>query len=80
MKVFTEIGLGNTTFLSTEYESDKEEYRVPRFEIPKNVHGYYVRVWIGGKVFVISTNDGFEVTQKDKKKFKILLGVSGSIE
>lgn len=30
-KVFAEIGFGNDTFLSTEFEEENSEYRVPKF-------------------------------------------------
>ena len=77
-KVFAEIGFGNETFFSTEIEEDgKEEYRIPRFIIPTVIRGYYIRVWVGTNVYILSTRDGFERGKKDKKRIKILVGVSG---
>lgn len=76
-KVFAEIGLGNETFLSTEFEEGNSEYRVPRFVIPDKIHGYYFRIWIFKNVFILSTNDGFEASRKDRSRLKILFGMGG---
>jgi hypothetical protein len=78
MKVYAEIGYGNPSFLSTEFEDGETEHRVSRFVKPEKVLGYYIRCWIGKTVFIISTNDGFETTKKDRNRFKLLLGVSGT--
>ena len=43
MKIFAEIGIGNETFLSTEFEEVDKEYRVPGFIIPKKINGFYFR-------------------------------------
>lgn len=75
--VFAEIGFGNDTFLSTEIEEEENEYRVPRFILPKKIKGIYLRFWIGKTVYVLSTNNGWEIKKKSKNKLKILFGVSG---
>jgi hypothetical protein len=76
-KVFAEIGFGNNTFLSTEFEEGGIEYRIPKFILPNRINGFYFRFWIFKKVFILSSNHGFEVTKKDKNKLKILFGISG---
>lgn len=76
-KVFAEIGFGNDTFLSTEFEEGNNEYRVPKFVIPSKIHGYYFRVWIFKNVWVLSTNNGFGANKKDRNKLKVLFGISG---
>ena len=76
-KVFAEIGFGNDTFLSTEFEEGSSEYRIPKFVIPNKIHGLYFRVWIFKNVFILSTKVGFETKRKDKNKLKILFGISG---
>ncbi|MDO8659318.1 MAG: DUF3977 family protein [Candidatus Parcubacteria bacterium] len=76
-KVYAEIGFGNDTFLSTEFEENDKEYRVPKFIFPKKVTGIYFRLWIFKKVFLLSTNDGLVIQKKDKNKLKILFGISG---
>ena len=78
MKIYAEAGIGNETFFSTEYEEGENEYRVPKFEKPKHVFGYYIRIWILKTVYVLSTNDGFEITRKSKNRFKFLFGISGT--
>lgn len=76
-KIFAEIGFGNDTFLSTEIEEANNEYRVPKLILPKKIGGFYFRFWIFKKVFILSTNHGFEIKNKDKNRLKILFGVSG---
>ena len=44
---------------------------------PKKVKGYYLRVWVFKKVFIISTNNGFEIVKKSRNNFKIVFGISG---
>ncbi|MEK7564834.1 MAG: DUF3977 family protein [Patescibacteria group bacterium] len=78
-KVFAEIGFGNNTFFSTEFEEDDgSEYRVPKFIKPLKITGFYFRFWIFKKVFILSTNRGFNTMKKDRNKLKILFGVSGT--
>ncbi|MFA6463991.1 MAG: DUF3977 family protein [Candidatus Paceibacterota bacterium] len=76
-KVFAEIGIGNPSFFSTEFEKGGEEYRIPEFILPKRVKGYYLRIWIFKKVYIISTNKYFQTSKKDKNNFKLVVGVSG---
>ena len=77
MKVFAEIGLGNGTFLSTEFEEGNSEYRVPKFIVPSKIHGYYFRIWVFKNVFILSTNNGFETKRKDRNRLKLLFCISG---
>ena len=79
-KIFAEIGFGNETFLSTEIENRNKEYRVPKLILPKKFKSLYLRFWIFKKVFILSTNHGFEVQNKNKSKIKILFGISGENE
>jgi len=76
-KVFAEIGLGNGSFLSTEYEEDGKEFRIAKFVLPERNRNVYLRFWFGKTVYVFSLRDGFEITKKDAKKIKLLFGVSG---
>ncbi len=78
MKVFSEVGIGNPTFISTEFErDDSSEKRISKFVIPRKINGYYIRIWIGRKVFILSTNRGLNVSKKARKNFKVLFGVQG---
>lgn len=36
-KVFAEMGFGNGTFLSTEFEEVENEYRIPKFVWPTKI-------------------------------------------
>ncbi len=78
MKVYTEIGFGNETFINTELEDNNgNETRQPGF-VSFSLKGIYLRVWAGYKVFVVSTVNGFSITNKPKRKFKFLLGLEGT--
>ncbi len=76
-KVFAEIGIGNDTFLSTEFEEGRDEYRIPNFILPDKITEFYFRFWIFKNVFVLSSNHGLKVKKKDKNKLKLLFGVGG---
>jgi hypothetical protein len=76
LRIFTEIGFGNRSFISTEIEYGQREKRVCGF-VRFRVTGVYLRIWIGYKVYILSTRGGFETTLKSKRKFKCLIGFSG---
>lgn len=76
-KVYAEMGIGNETFLSTEFEKGEAEYRVPRFILPKKIKGCYLRFWIKKKVYIFSSRDGFKIQHKNRREIKILFGISG---
>ena len=75
-KIFTEIGFGNDTFVSTEVETGDVEMRQPGF-IKMKCRGIYLRLWVGHTVWIASTVNGFTRMTKPKKKFKFLLGFEG---
>jgi hypothetical protein len=78
MRIYAEFGIGNETFLNTEFEkSDGTEYRVPSFVIPDVVDDIYIRIWIVKFVLILSTKDGIKIGRKNKNKFKILFGIGG---
>lgn len=77
-RVFAEIGVGNDSWFSTEFEENgTPEYRVSKFVRPERVGGYYIRIWIAKTVYILSTDQGFQRKTKDRKKFKFLFGISG---
>ncbi|MFZ2167444.1 MAG: DUF3977 family protein [Minisyncoccia bacterium] len=76
-KVFAEVGFGNDTFLSTEIEEGDKEYRIPKFVRPERITGVYLRFWICKTVFVISSDEGFKMTKRERNRVKFLFGVSG---
>jgi len=76
-KIFAEIGLGNKSILSTEFENKNKEHRINKFIMPKKVMGIYIRIWILKRVLIISTYDGIKFNKKDENKFKFLFGIEG---
>jgi 8-oxo-dGTP diphosphatase len=78
LRVYAEIGIGNGSFFSTEFEEGSLEFRVPRFVLPEKVDGYYLRLWIARRVLVLSTNEGVKIKKKDRFRFKLLVGISGT--
>lgn len=79
-KVYAEVGIGNDTFLSTEFEEGDNEYRVPKFVVPKKITELYFRFWIFKRVFALSTQSGLTTRKKDRNKLKILFGIGGEEE
>ena len=77
LKIFAELGLGNPSFFNTEIEKGEQEKRVSRFVIPPKIEGIYFRFWVGKRVLVLSTKNGFSLKKKDRVKLKILFGVEG---
>jgi hypothetical protein len=79
-KVFAEVGFGNGTFFSTEFEEGDSEYRIAQFIKPSQIDDHYFRLWIFKKVLVLSTKDGIKVMSKSRNSFKILFGLGGIIK
>lgn len=75
-KIFTEIGIGNQSFISTEVERGEREHRVRGF-IRMRVRAIYLRLWVGRTAYILSTKRGFETMPKNRKAFKLLLGFEG---
>jgi len=67
IKIYTEIGFGNSTFINTEKEyPDGHEERVLGF-IKMDFEGVYLRIWFGTRVIIISTKNGFKTQIKNRK-------------
>ncbi len=77
-KVYSEIGFGNESFLSTEFEEGKKEYRVNKFIFPIILKEVYIRLWIFNFTLSISFFEGISFKKKDRFKFKFLLGFGGT--
>ena len=77
LKIFSELGIGNETFFSTEIEKGELEHRVKKFIIPRKIEGFYIRVWIGKRVYALSTNRFFNTIYKGRVKFKVIFGIEG---
>ncbi|MDP3986929.1 MAG: DUF3977 family protein [Nanoarchaeota archaeon] len=77
-KVYTEIGFGNTSFLSTEIEKGKEEYRINKFIMPKKIKEIYIRIWLLKLIIILSSSEGLKLKRKNKNNLKILFGFGGT--
>jgi hypothetical protein len=71
--IYTEIGWGNATFCSTEFEGEGGEFRLPIFAFGEIV-SFYLRIWIGTRVLIVDSRDGMKV-QRKRTGFKLLLGI-----
>jgi hypothetical protein len=75
---YVEFGIGNGNFISTEWEyTDGTEERFQEFRKIK-VNDIYIRIWLGKKMYILSSRDGFKSKLKNSKSFKLLLGISGT--
>ncbi len=79
LQIFTEIGFGNPHFVSTEIEKNGREKRIKK-RVCYRVTGIYLRIWIGRRVAILSTRNGFEIEKKTRSTFKLILGCRGSID
>jgi hypothetical protein len=77
IKIYAEIGYGNASFCNTEIERGELEHRIAKFIFPPKIEGIYVRLWIRNKVYVLSSKNGFSITLKNRKAFKLLFGIEG---
>ncbi len=75
--IFSEIGIGNRYFCSSEIEKGALEHRIKGFVIPKKIEGVYLRIWLGKRVYAISSNRFFNSTKKSQSKVKIIFGIEG---
>lgn len=68
---YSEVGYGNPSFMSVEMEN---ETRIVGFCLERIV-SMYVRVWVGNRVLIVDSVEGFKMGLKDKKCFKLVFGV-----
>jgi hypothetical protein len=75
---YVEFGLGNRWFVRTETEfEDGTETEHWGFSHLSEIHGLYLRVWIGRRVYIVSSNEGFKMMNKNRRAFKLLFGIAG---
>ena len=75
-KLYAEAGIGNQTFLSTEYESESgDEYRRNGFRFAQ-FQSMYLRAWVGKRIFILDSKEGFKTKKKSRKAFKLLFGIA----
>ena len=74
LKTYSEIGIGNPTLISTEFESpDGTEIRCQGFHI-KAISEIYLRIWLKRTVLILSTKEGVKIKFKNYRAFKLILG------
>lgn len=76
-KVYAEIGFGNESFFSTEFEERNKEHRIKKFVMPKKVEEVYFRIWIINLMIIISFFKGIFIKRKNKFKIKFVFGFGG---
>lgn len=74
---YIEFGIGNRWLLRTETElDDGTEYEEKGIVRPVRFQSLYLRLWIGKTVLILDTKEGFKCSRKDRKKLKIILGIT----
>ena len=78
-QIYTEIGFGNPSFISTEIEwPDGFEKRISGRISGWKVHSAYIRIWVGKIMLVLDLPQGLKIRKKEYNSFKFLLGLSGT--
>ncbi len=78
MKQYVEIGIGNTWWVRTEVEHpDGTENEVRGIRPFSRVYGIYFRCWMGKTVWILSSNEGLKMMNKNRRAFKLVFGISG---
>jgi hypothetical protein len=79
MRIFTEFGIGNGSFASTEIEfADGTEKRFNSSCFFTDFCHPYIRIWIGTRVVVIDSS-GVAIKIKPRSAFKILIGFAQTV-
>lgn len=78
MKKYVEIGLGNRWLVRTELEhEDGTETEVKGIARPFQLDTIYLRIWVGKKVLIIDSREGFKLQRKNRRKLKVVIGFAG---
>jgi hypothetical protein len=79
MKQYVEFGIGNAWCVRTELEqADGTETELKGMRSFRQIEGLYLRFWIGRTVWILSSNEGFKTTSKNRRALKLLFGISGA--
>lgn len=77
---YIELGIGNKYLLRTEIELTNDyEFEVKGILGGIRFKSLYFRIWIGKKVFIFDTEEGFKTKVKNKNKFKMIFGIKSDI-
>ena len=72
--LYSEIGIGNGSLVSTEIERKGDEVRVNGWAMGV-FRSVYLRLWLGKTVVVIDSVDGLKVKRKSHNRIKVLFGI-----
>lgn len=77
MKKFIEFGFGNRWLVRTEFEQeDGTEWEVKGISGQIKPYSVYLRLWIGHRVLIMDSKEGFKRQSKKRKAVKLLLGIA----
>lgn len=77
---YIELGIGNKYLLRTEIELTNDyEFEVKGIAGGIRYKSLYFRIWIGKKVFIFDTKEGFKTKVKNKNKFKVIFGIKSDL-
>lgn len=77
---YIELGIGNNYLLRTEVELDNDyEFEVKGILGGIRFKSLYFRIWIGKRVYIFDTEEGFKIKNKNKNKFKMIFGIKSGI-
>ncbi|AYV66937.1 DUF3977 domain-containing protein [Niallia circulans] len=73
---YIEFGIGNKWLIRTETElEDGTEFEEKGIKRPIKFQSLYTRIWIGKTVLIIDSREGLKQTTKNRKSFKLILGI-----
>lgn len=73
---YIEFGIGNKWFIRTETElQDGTEFEEKGIKRPIKFQSLYTRIWVGKTVLIIDSKEGFKKATKNRKSFKLILGI-----
>ena len=77
---YIELGIGNNYLLRTEVELDNDyEFEVKGILGGIRFKSLYFRIWIGKRVYIFDTEEGFKIKNKNMNKFKMIFGIKSDI-
>jgi hypothetical protein len=77
---YIEFGIGNKWMLRTEVElSNDYEFEVKGVLGGIIYKSIYCRLWIGKRVYIIDSEEGFKIKNKNKNMFKLIFGIKSEI-
>jgi hypothetical protein len=74
---FIEVGVGNRWIIRTETElNDGTEFEEKGIVGPIMLQTVYIRLWILKTVFILDSKEGYKKMKKNRKAFKLILGIT----